>query len=128
MKILITEPYSIHSKARLKAAGHEIHEEMSALGEAEVLLIRSKTEINKELLDSAPKLRLVISATSGFDHIDWRLCQERGVIATHTPAANAQSTAELTMTLMLAIERDLIFAAKNTKSGNGETASNALMD
>lgn len=115
MKVLITEPYSLHSKARLKAGGFDVHEDAAVLPEAEILLIRSKTEINAEFLARAPKLQLIISATSGFDHIDWRLCKERGIIAAHTPAANAQSTAELTIGLMIALERHLMFAHKNVK-------------
>jgi D-3-phosphoglycerate dehydrogenase len=115
VKILITEPYSLHSKARLKAGGFDVQEDAAALSDAEILLIRSKTEINAEFLARAPKLRLIVSATSGFDHIDWRLCKERGILAAHTPTANAQSTAELTMTLMLALERHLLAAHKNVK-------------
>ncbi|NJM09948.1 MAG: 3-phosphoglycerate dehydrogenase [Bdellovibrionaceae bacterium] len=129
MKVLITEPYSLKSKAQLQAAGFEISESMdikegirenieervNALASAEVLLIRSKTEVNGALLEKAPKLKLVVSATSGFDHIDWRACQERGVTASHTPNANAQSTAELAMTLMLATERHLLQAHKNVR-------------
>ena len=115
MKVLITEPYSLHSKARLHAAGFEIHEDPAAMATAEILLIRSRTEVNKDLLDRMPHVRLIISATSGFDHIDWRLCKERRIIACHTPAANAQSTAELCMTLMLALERQLLAAHKNVK-------------
>lgn len=118
MKVLITEPYSLHSKARLKAAGFDVHEDASALAGAEVLLIRSKTQIDGEFLARAPRLKLIISATSGFDHINWRLCQERGITAAHTPSANAQSTAELALSLMLAVERDLISAHKNVKANH----------
>lgn len=115
MKVLITEPYSLHSKARLKAEGFDVHEEASALPDAEILLIRSRTVIDADFLNRAPKLRLIISATSGFDHIDWRLCQERNITVSYTPSANAQSTAEMTFTLMLALERQLIAAHKNVK-------------
>lgn len=112
MKILINEPYSLNSRARLQAAGCIVTENFA---EAEVLLIRSQTVIDAELLARAPHVKLIVSATSGFDHMDWRLCQERGVIVAHTPHANAQSTAELTMTLMLAVERGLMAAHKNVK-------------
>lgn len=115
MKIVITEPYSLPSKARLKAAGFDVHEDAAALTDAEILLIRSKTEINKELLDRAPRLKMIVTATSGFDHIDWRLCKERGILATYTPSANAQSTAELTIGLMIALERQLMLAHKNVR-------------
>jgi len=116
MKVLITEPYSLKAKAQLQAGGLEISENPADLAGSEILLIRSKTEINAELLQKAPQLKLVVSATSGFDHIDWQACQARGVLTAHTPNANAQSTAELAMTLMLATERHLLAAHKNVKS------------
>jgi D-3-phosphoglycerate dehydrogenase len=117
MKVLITEPYSLPSKARLKAAGFDVHEDAAALADAEILLIRSRTVIDAEFLARAPKLKLIVSATSGVDHIDAGLCRERGIVAAHTPMANAQSAAELTLGLMLALERDLMAAHKNVKGG-----------
>ena len=118
MKILITEPYSLHSKARLKAAGFDLREDAGALADAEILLIRSRTVIDAEFLARAPKLKLIVSATSGFDHIDWRLCQSRDVVVAHTPSANAQSTAELALSLMLNVERDILAAHKNVKANH----------
>lgn len=116
MKVLIAEEYSLPSKARLKASGLEILEGLDHLSKADVVLIRSRTEINSDFLSRAPRAQLIVSATSGFDHIDWRACQERNVIAAHTPSANAQSTAELTFSLMLALERQVLAAHKNVKS------------
>ena len=111
MNVVVLESYAstalarLHADQRLKAST-----EMSNLRMAEILLIRSRTKVDAALLDRAPKLKLVITSTSGFDHIDWRECQKRGIVAAHTPEANAQSTAELTMMLMLATERELIAA------------------
>lgn len=116
MNIVVLENYAVNAVARLRAENSlKISQDSSQLGEAEILLIRSRTRVDKELLARMPKLRLVVTATSGFDHIDWRACVERGVIAAHTPEANAQSTAELTLTLMLAWERQLINARKNVR-------------
>jgi D-3-phosphoglycerate dehydrogenase len=117
MRVLITEPYSLPSKARLKAAGFEVHEDAAALADAEILLIRSRTVIDADFLSRAPKLKLIVSATSGVDHIDAALCRERGIVAAHTPMANAQSAAELTLGLMLALERDILAAHKSVKGG-----------
>lgn len=116
MKTVILESYSPNSLALLKAQSkiHLVHGENS-LKEAEAALIRSKTVIDKAFLDGAPNMKLVITATSGFDHIDWRECNKRGVTVSHTPEANAQSTAEMTFALMLAFERKIIQASKNVR-------------
>lgn len=113
MKILVPESYSASSLARLTAAGHE---HSGAATDAEIALIRSRTVVDAHFLDAHPSVKLVVTATSGFDHIDWRECGRRGVIACHTPEANAQSTAELTFALLLAFERQLLAAHKNVKT------------
>jgi D-3-phosphoglycerate dehydrogenase len=117
MKILILEPYAAAATALLHAQGFTLTHERRDLAEAEVLLIRSRTRVDAQLLDQAPKLKLVISATSGFDHLDWRECRKRGVIVAHTPEANAQSTAELTLGLMLSWARGIPHALKNVRKG-----------
>jgi phosphoglycerate dehydrogenase-like enzyme len=117
MKILALESYALSAVARLRAQpGLEISEDRKTLAEAEVLLIRSRTRIDKDFLAQAPRLKLIVTSTSGFDHVDWRECGQRDVQVAHTPSANAQATSELTLTLMLAFERDLLNARKNVKN------------
>jgi D-3-phosphoglycerate dehydrogenase len=113
MKTLVREAFSVSALARLQAEPRVQLTE--ALSEAEALLIRSRTQVDTHLLAQAPRLKFVATATSGFDHIDWRECQRRGVVVTHAPEANAPSTAELTLTLMLAWERRLLEARKNVR-------------
>lgn len=113
MKTLILESYATNAVARLQAEkGITLTQNLS---EAEILMIRSRTAIDEHFLSQAPNLKLIVTATSGFDHIDWRLCEKRGILAAHCPNANAQSTAELTFALILATERQLISARKNVR-------------
>lgn len=114
MKVAILEPFSASAQALLKADTKI--QLVENLEETEAVLIRSRTVINEHFLNRAPNLKLVITATSGFDHIDWRATEKRGITAAHTPEANAQSTAELTFALMLAWERQILTAHKNVKS------------
>lgn len=116
MIVRVLEPYSLIALARLKADGVTVLEGADNLSDAEVVLIRSKTVVDEFFLDQTPKLKLVVTATSGFDHIDWRLCEKRGITVAQTPNANAQSTAELTLALMLASERQILAAHKNVKN------------
>ncbi|MGE4133483.1 MAG: NAD(P)-dependent oxidoreductase [Bdellovibrionales bacterium] len=115
MNVVILENYSVNAVARLKAHDIDVSERTDDLSKADAVLIRSRTRINADFLEKAPNLKLIVSATSGFDHIDWRECRKRGIICAHTPEANAQSTAELTMALMLAGERDLPMAIRNVR-------------
>lgn len=115
MNVVVLESYSLSALARLQASDIRVSDKTDDLKKADALLIRSHTRIDADFLDKAPNLKLIVSATSGFDHIDWRECKKRGIICSHTPEANAQSTAELTMALMLAGERDLPMAIRNVR-------------
>lgn len=114
MNVLVTEPYSLTSLARLRA-DFQVSTDPRTLPETEILLVRSRTRVDREFLERAPKLKLIVTATSGFDHIDWREARARDVIVAHTPDANAASTAELTLGLMIAQERKLVGALKNVR-------------
>jgi D-3-phosphoglycerate dehydrogenase len=113
MNVSVLEPYSLSALARLKAApGIRVVDDLK---EAHAILIRSQTKIDAAFFARAPLLKLVITATSGFDHIDWRECERRKITAMHAPRANAQSTAELAVGLMIAQERQLLTASKNVR-------------
>jgi D-3-phosphoglycerate dehydrogenase / 2-oxoglutarate reductase len=75
------------------------------LKETSILLIRSRTTVDRKLLAATPKLKLVVTATSGFDHIDLVACRDRGITVTYTPLANAQAAAELALLLTLSCLR-----------------------
>ncbi len=75
------------------------------LQRADGMLIRSRTVVDAELLSQAPRLKVVVSATSGYDHVDVELCTKKNVAALYTPDANAPAAAELTLMLMLSCLR-----------------------
>lgn len=114
IKIVITDSYHGHALAKLKAEvdctlhhASNLRPTADELRDCEVLLIRSRTRIESNLLKEAPKLKLVVSATSGYDHIDWVACQKQGVTVAHAPEANATAAAELTIGLMMTLARKL---------------------
>lgn len=82
------------------------------------LLLRSGTRMDANTLAQFPKLKVIISATSGFDHIDFKLCQKQNITVMHTPSANAISAAEHTLGLMIASARHYGIARDNIKKGN----------
>jgi erythronate-4-phosphate dehydrogenase len=64
------------------------------LRECEALVIRSVDRIDAGVLDRAPQLRFVGSATAGIDHVDAALLHARGVEFAHAPGCNASAVAE----------------------------------
>ena len=116
MKILIADAFDAKLPERLAVFG-EVSSDMATLGEAEVLLIRSKTTVNPELLAKAPKLKLVIRGGVGMDNVDKKACAERGIKVVNTPKASSVSVAEMAMAFMVAIPARLIEAHMSMKEG-----------
>jgi D-3-phosphoglycerate dehydrogenase len=81
------------------------------------LIIRSRTEINCDVLSRAKNLQVIVTATSGFDHIDLEACAEWGVTVMYTPRANVESAAQLTWALVLACANRLVTANREIKGG-----------
>ena len=84
----------------------------------DILIIRSQTKVDSKLLQIFPKLKLIITTTAGFNHIDLKLCQERGLRVSHCPTSHTASTAELTWGLIMICARRLIEAQKATRAGD----------
>ena len=76
------------------------------LGAAEILLVRSVTRVNADLLRGS-RIRFVASATIGTDHVDLRYLQDAGIAFAHAPGSNADSVADYVVAavLRLAIRR-----------------------
>lgn len=81
------------------------------------LVVRSLTQVDRELLDRAPRLRVVGRAGVGVDNIDIAHATERGVMVVNAPESNIVSAAEHTLALMLALARDIPAVNVGLKSG-----------
>ena len=74
------------------------------LGRAEVLIVRS-TAVSREVIESAPQLGLIIRAGAGTDTIDVDAASEYGIYVCNVPGQNAAAVAELTLGLILSLDR-----------------------
>ena len=81
----------------------------SAVREADVLVIRTRTQVNEALL-SGSRVRLVCTATIGFDHIDTAYCDAHGIQWMSCPGCNAQAVCDY---IEQAIEEFQIFKSSN---------------
>lgn len=81
------------------------------------LLIRSRTLIDESVFARAKKLQVIITATSGFDHIDIDAAEKWGVTVMFTPEANVESAAQQTWALVLACANKVPQAHRAMKAG-----------
>jgi D-3-phosphoglycerate dehydrogenase len=116
MKILIADAFDASLPKRLEKYG-EVTTDMAEVATAQVLLIRSKTKVTKEMIDQAPNLKLVIRGGVGLDNVDQPACKARGVEVMNTAAASSVSVAEMAMAFMVAIPARLIEAHMAMKEG-----------
>ncbi|MCA9875585.1 MAG: phosphoglycerate dehydrogenase [Anaerolineales bacterium] len=74
-------------------------------------------EIDETAVASAPCLRVIARYGVGTNNVDLAAAAAHGVIVTNTPGANAASVAELTIALMLNLQRPILAAAAETRQG-----------
>lgn len=85
---------------------------------AEILVPTVTDKIDRELIAKAgPQLRLIASFGTGYDHIDVKYAQERGITVTNTPDVLTEDTADMTMALILAVSRRLGEGERLVRSG-----------
>ncbi len=88
-----------------------------ALAEAAAIIMRSDFKLDAALLDKAPKLRLVALMSAGLAGIDIDAATERGILVMNTPGGSAIAAAEHTLTLMLALNRNLPALHESLREG-----------
>lgn len=91
---------------RLTAPGKMSRDEvLEAVADADALVVRSGTQVDRELLERGDTLKVVGRAGVGVDNVDIAAATERDVVVMNAPAANTVSTAEHAFALLLAMAR-----------------------
>lgn len=88
---------------------------LDILGEADVAITRSSTEVGEAFLNAAKNLKALVRAGVGVDNVDIDGCSKRGIIAMNVPTANTIAAVELTMAHMLAAARSFPYAHNDLK-------------
>ena len=122
MKILANDGISKKGIAALTAAGFEVETTKVAqeqltnyINEQNVigLLVRSATQVRKELIDACPGLKLIGRGGVGMDNIDVEYARSKGLHVINTPAASSESVAELVFAHLFGLVRFLHDANRN---------------
>lgn len=92
-----------------------------AAADANILVVRS-TPVTREVIDAAPRLGLIVRAGAGVNTIDVEAASARGIYVANCPGKNAAAVAELTMGLVLALDRRLVDATVGLRAGRWEKA------
>jgi hypothetical protein len=87
------------------------------VGDADIVLIRSKTKATKEYIDQAAKMKMIIRGGVGLDNVDVPYCKEKGIVVKNTPEASSIAVAELAFAMMIAVPNRLVEAHNSMKEG-----------
>ena len=85
---------------------------LDAVKDVQAMIVRSDI-VDREVLEAATELKVVVRAGSGFDNLDLVACTEKGVVAMNTPGQNSNAVAELAIGMMIFMARG------NFKGGSG---------
>jgi D-lactate dehydrogenase len=95
-----------------------IEQAQAVADRAEILSVFVNSRVPKELIEALPNLKLICTRSTGFDHIDWAFAKERGISVCNVPTYGANTVAEHTFAMILALSRNLHKAYVRTSSGD----------
>ena len=87
---------------------------LDAVADADGLIIRSDI-VDKEVLDAAKKLKIVVRAGAGYDNIDLEASKAKGVVAQNTPGQNSNAVAELVFGMTVMAVRNMYNGTSGTE-------------
>ncbi len=128
MKVIVADKISDRGIELLKTTGWNIVQTtketlVAELADAEALIVRSATKVTPELMDKAPKLRVVGRAGVGVDNIDLDEATKRGILVMSTPGGSSVSVAEHTFALLLSLVRQVPKFDAAMREGRWEKSS-----
>ena len=91
----------------------------------EVILVRSATQVRKDIIDQCSSLKIIGRGGVGMDNIDVDYARDKGILVVNTPAASSQSVAELVMAHLFNISR-FVYDSNRRMPTEGNTSFKVL--
>ncbi len=103
------------SKLEERFAGHQLFfferviesADLEALKECEALSVFIYSQVTAEVIEKLPKLKLIVTRSTGFDHIDLEAAKARDITISNVPSYGENTVAEHTFALILALSRNV---------------------
>jgi D-3-phosphoglycerate dehydrogenase len=127
MTILVASNVAEAGLKILRNAGHTVIDKPALEGDSlvealkdeapQVLVVRS-TRVKARMLDASPNLGLIVRAGAGYDTIDVDGASKRGIFVANCPGKNSVAVAELTMGLILSLDRRIPDNVAEARAGH----------
>ncbi len=126
MTVLVADNIANVGVQQLRDAGYTVVDKPTLSGDAliealeaetpDVLVVRS-TRVSSEALEASPNLALIVRAGAGYDTIDVTGAANRGIFVANCPGKNSVAVAELTMGLIVSLDRRLPDNVEDARAG-----------
>ena len=83
--------------------------------------------IDSEVMDAAPKLKIISQVAVGFDNIDVKSATSRGIVVTNTPGVLTETTADFAWALLMAVARRVVEADRYVRKGKWKVGWHPMM-
>lgn len=93
--------------------------------DSEIISVFINSVINKEVIDLLPELKFIATRSTGFDHIDLKYCESKGIKVSNVPAYGSKTVAEFAFALIISLSRK-IFTAVGRLKEEGNFSINGL--
>ncbi|BFH74274.1 D-2-hydroxyacid dehydrogenase [Sulfurisphaera javensis] len=125
IKVLITDPIDEILIKSLKDKGVQVdyqpeisrEELLKVIEDYDIIVVRSRTKVDREVIERGKKLKIIARAGIGLDNIDTEEAEKRKIRVVYAPGASTDSAVELTIGLMIAAARKMYTSMNLAKSG-----------
>ncbi len=127
MRVVVADPIAAEGVELLRrgcevtlAHGSSREQLLAALAEAEALVVRSETKVDRALIEAAGRLKVIGRAGVGVDNIDVAAATERGIVVVNAPTGNTIAAAEHAVALLMSLARNIPQAHASVAGGSWE--------
>jgi len=104
----------------LRGSGIEDDDFIEALTQADAVLCGNDLQVNEDLFDLAPKVKVIAKLGAGLDTVDIDAASRHNAIVFHTPGANNQAVADHTFALILSLARRILYCDQSLRDKRWE--------
>lgn len=106
-ELISVEPLFIDQALNDQTIDELVSTKAEIFNEAEVISIFVNSVVNERILACFPKLKLIATRSTGYDHLNLFACQARGIIVSNVPTYGEETVAEYTFALLLTLSRKI---------------------
>ena len=131
-RLLIVDDLHPAFKQAAEEMGYQVSDEplftreqtLAVIKDFEGLAVRTKFQVDKDLIDAAPKLKFVARAGAGMDNVDEAYARSKGSVCINAPEGNADAVGEHALGMLLALMNKFRQADQQVRQGTWDRESN----